>query len=53
MSVRTYVVLFQSQSGKIRFDTFPGFTETEARRAFWACYRHDNYKILATIELTN
>lgn len=49
---KTYAVVFQNQkTGKVRMDMFTGVNEGEARRSFRACYRHDNYRILATVEV--
>ena len=48
---KDWVVVFQSlETGKVRIDTFTERNETEARKCFWACYRHGNYKILTVVE---
>lgn len=49
---KTYAVVFQNQrTGRVLVDTFPGQNEGEARRNFRECYRHDNYRVLATVEV--
>ena len=43
---------FQNQrTGKVDMDKFTGLNEGEARGSFWVCYRHENYTILATVEV--
>lgn len=50
--LKTYAVVFQNQrTGKVAMDKFTGLNEGEARGSFWVCYRHENYKILATVEV--
>ena len=50
--LKTYAVVFQNQrTGKVDMDKFTGLNEGEARGSFWVCYRHENYKILATVEV--
>ena len=49
---KTYAVVFQNQrTGKVKMDMFSEIDERAARYAFRECYRHDNYKILATVEV--
>lgn len=48
---KDYIVLFMNmENGKVGIDTFTEDNESEARYAFRECYRHANYKILATVE---
>lgn len=50
--LKTYAVVFQNQrTGKVKMDTFSEIDERAARHAFRECYRHENYKILATVEV--
>ena len=50
--LKTYAVVFQNQrTGKVDMDKFTGLNEGEARGSFWVCYRHENYTILATVEV--
>lgn len=48
---KDWVVVFQNlETGKVRLDTFTDNSESAARKSFWACYRHGNYKILTVVE---
>lgn len=48
---KDWVVVFQNlETGKVAIDTFTDRNETEARKSFWACYRHEAYKILTVVE---
>lgn len=50
--LKTYAIVFQNEkTGKVGMDKFTGQNEGEARRDFRACYRHANYRILATVEI--
>lgn len=49
---KTYAVVFQNQrTGKVGMDIFTSPSEGAARSDFGACYRHENYAILATVEV--
>lgn len=49
---KTYAVVFQNQrTGEVKMDMFREIDERAARHAFRECYRHDNYKILAMVEV--
>lgn len=49
--IKDYIVMFMNmETGKVAIDTFAEKNEDEARYAFRQCYRHANYKILATVE---
>lgn len=49
--VKDWVVVFQSlNTGKVNIDTFTENSESAARRAFWVCYRHGDYRILTVVE---
>lgn len=48
---KDWVVVFQRlNTGKVSIDTFTENSESAARRAFWACYRHGDYRILTVVE---
>ena len=50
--LKTYAVVFLNQrTGKVGMDQFTDPDEREARRSFREVYRHDNYRILATVEV--
>ena len=50
--MKTYGVVFQNQrTGKVAMDKFTGLNEGEVRGSFRECYRHENYTILATVEV--
>ncbi len=50
--LKTYAVVFQNErTGKVKMDMFTDPNEREARRSFREVYRHDNYRILATVEI--
>lgn len=50
--LKTYAVVFQNErTGKVGMDKFSSSNEGGARRDFKDCYRHENYKILATVEI--
>lgn len=49
---KSYAVVFQNTDSKrARMDVFMGKSESEARRSFFECYRHGNYKILSVTEI--
>lgn len=49
--LKDWVVVFQNlETGKVAIDTFTERNESAARRAFWACYRHGDYRILTVVE---
>lgn len=49
--LKDWVVVFQNlETGKVSLDTFTDRNEIEARKSFWACYRHAAYKILTVVE---
>lgn len=49
--VKDWIVVFQNlNTGKVNIDTFTENSESAARRAFWACYRHGDYRILTVVE---
>ena len=48
---KDWVVVFQNlETGKVAIDTFTDRNEKEACKSFFACYRHENYKILTVVE---
>lgn len=50
--LKTYAVVFQNQkTGKVGMDKFTEANERAARQDFRACYRHETYRVLATIEV--
>lgn len=49
---KTYAVVFQNQRmGKVGMDQFTEPNKGAARKSFFECYRHENYKVLATVEV--
>lgn len=49
---KTYAVVFQNQrTGKVGMDQFTELNEGAARKSFFECYRHENHKVLATVEV--
>lgn len=49
---KTYAVVFQNQrTGKVGMDKFTEPNEGAARKSFFDCYRHEVYKVLATVEV--
>lgn len=49
---KTFAVVFQNQkTGKVGMDFFTDPSEGAARRSFFECYRHENYKVLAAVEV--
>lgn len=50
--LKNYAVVFQNQrTGKVGMDIFTSPSEGAARSDFGACYRHEVYAILATVEV--
>ncbi len=50
---KTYAVVFQNQrTGKVGMDQFTEPDEGAARKSFFECYRHENYKVLAMVEVS-
>jgi hypothetical protein len=47
MALKNYEVTAQRANGTTFTDTFYVANEREARRDFWACYRHGDYTILS------
>ncbi len=48
---KDWVVVFQNlETGKVAIDTFTDRNENEACKSFFACYRHEAYKILTVVE---
>lgn len=49
--MKNYVVLFIRKSNdKMGFDVFTAENEAAAKRSFFECYRHDDYKIVTIAE---
>lgn len=48
----TYAVVFQNtNSGKVGMDKFTEVSAGAAKRDFFDCYRHANYRVLAVVEI--
>lgn len=48
---KEYVVTFLNlDANKIGCDCFNAVSASEAKRDFFVCYRHANYKILSVVE---
>ncbi len=49
--MRDWVVVFQNKkTGKVALDVFTEVTPERARKCFRDCYRHEDYRILTTVE---
>lgn len=49
--MKNYVVLFIRRSNdKMGFDVFTAESAAAAKRSFFECYRHDDYKIVTITE---
>lgn len=49
--MKDWIVVFQNtDTGNVALAEFTESTPEKARKCFWACYRHGNYKILTVLE---
>lgn len=48
---KDWVIVFQNlKSGNVSVDVFTERDASKARKCFWACYRHDDCRILTVVE---
>ena len=50
--LKDFLIWFERSDGTRGYATFTENKEIEARSSFFACYRHDVYKILSVEEVT-